>query len=92
MNAKFLEAITAACRESEIDLSLRDIVSLKETEGDLVMHVRNDQEMFEFKIFASIIENTIVQMFMSEVEGSPYSADNCLISYNLKDKTIQFQY
>lgn len=89
MKAEFLEAITAVLKESEIDLSIRDIESLTTNDTDLVMHVRNDQEMFEFKIFAYKVKDSI-EMNVVPVIDSPYSCDNVIAYYDTKNKSIRY--
>lgn len=87
MNAKFLEAIAAVCRENEIDLHLRDIVEISDYEDEIVMWVRNDKEMFEFTLRACLYP-TIVNMSISPVEDSPYSCDVINAEYNLIDRNL----
>ena len=88
MRVEFLDAINAVCKKSDITLRLSDILDVSDYDTEIVMLVRNDQEMFEFKIHAAIYENTIIQMSITEVAESPYSCDSFNASYSLKDKTL----
>lgn len=87
MNAKYLPIINRVCKEREINLKLSDIKSVKELKEDeyryesLLLHCRNDEEMFEF-IMVVIDTITRYVVYVTEVEGSPYSCDNLHLVYN----------
>ena len=87
MNAKYLPIINRVCKENEIDLSLSDIKKYEEFEEDedryetILLHCRNDREMFEFLL--TIIDlPTKYAIYITEVEGSPYSCDNIHLTYD----------
>lgn len=87
MRVEFLDAINAVCKESEIDLKLSDIIDVSDYDTEIVMLVRNDQEMFEFRITA-VLYDDIIEMSITEVAESPYSCDSFNASYFIKDKTL----
>lgn len=85
MRTQILKAIDTVCRLNEISLRLSDIVECKTIIDDsydiiesVVLHCKNDKEMFEFTIQVDMFADSF-EVRISEVENSPHSCDNYMI-------------
>lgn len=82
MNIKFLRAIDTVCKMSNIDLRISDIIECKEYSDSIILHCRNDVEMYEFTII--VVENILnkhtnkkyYEVNVYGVKDSSYSCDD----------------